>query len=175
VVGYPRKLYLDDVEYTDGKDVRNAFNTFFQSVFGVPCNNYSPESDQPLCTDTVSNVQTTASAVADLLKAIHITKGAGSDGLPAIFWSKSTKSLALPLSIIFNRFLREGIFPIKWKSARIVPVYKKGSRMDIKNYRGISVLSTPSKLLEKIVYEVIYSTLDPRTITRFSERAHHYN
>lgn len=120
---YPKKLYLDGAEYIDGKDMCNAFGIFFQSVFGEPIRKNIPTQEHSLNITCVSNVQIPTMDVEKKLKALDINKGAGSNGLPAMFWSKCAESLAVPLFIIFNRSLREGIFPQKW-NAHVVPVHK---------------------------------------------------
>ena len=38
---------------------------------------------------------------------------------------KVSKTIAKPLCIIFNRSLREGIFPDMWKQGNLVPIFKK--------------------------------------------------
>ena len=38
------------------------------------------------------------------------------------------------------------------KKAKISPLFKKGDKQDIRNYRPIAVLSVFSKILEKIIY-----------------------
>ena len=57
-----------------------------------------------------------------------------------------------PLSIIINKCISNGIFPFKMKIARVTPIFKKGDRKDINNYRPISVLTIFSKILEKCIY-----------------------
>ena len=42
-------------------------------------------------------------------------------------------------------------FPISRKKAQVAAVFKKGNRLDVHNYRPISLLSVPSKILERIV------------------------
>ena len=71
-----------------------------------------------------------------------------------------------PLEYIFNLSLYTGKVPTKMKTAKVIPVFKKGKTDLMSNYRPISLLSIFDKLLEKIVYTrllsfclpIIYST-----------------
>jgi retron-type reverse transcriptase len=53
--------------------------------------------------------------------------------------------------------LNTGIFPDKLKTAKVIPIFKKGDPTLFKNYRPISVLSTLSKVLEKIIFTQLSS------------------
>ena len=44
--------------------------------------------------------------------------------------------------------LHEGIVPLEWKEANIIPLFKKGSRNKSVNYRPVSLTSVICKLLE---------------------------
>ena len=57
-----------------------------------------------------------------------------------------------------------GIFPDNMKLAKIIPLYKKGRKFYMENYRPISLLITISKLLEKCVYKRLYGFLDKNNI-----------
>ena len=50
--------------------------------------------------------------------------------------------------------MAEGIFPSDRKNARVSPIYKSGNRDECRNYRPIPVLSTMSKIFEKIVFDL---------------------
>ena len=50
-------------------------------------------------------------------------------------------------------------FPIKWKTAKVTPLHKSGSRDDVDNYRPISILPVISKVLEKHVATSFYKYL----------------
>ena len=39
-----------------------------------------------------------------------------------------------------------GVAPNDWRKAQIIPIYKKGSRLECSNYRGISLLSVVGKV-----------------------------
>ena len=58
------------------------------------------------------------------------------------------------LKSIFNKSLLIMIFSSDWKTARVSPMYKSGERDECGNYRLISVLSTISKIFEKLVFEL---------------------
>ena len=45
-------------------------------------------------------------------------------------------------------------------SARVTPVFKKGVKSDLNNYRPISVIPVVLKVFEKIVYEQLYQYLN---------------
>ena len=56
-----------------------------------------------------------------------------------------------PLAHVFNMSLQEGIVPLEWKEANIIPLFKKGSRNKSVNYRPVSLTSVICKLLETII------------------------
>ena len=45
--------------------------------------------------------------------------------------------------------------PQDWKDASIVPIFKKGSRKDCGNYKGISLLSIAGKILSRVLLDRI--------------------
>ena len=52
---------------------------------------------------------------------------------------------------LFNKLFENGHFPEMWSEGFIVPLYKKGSKNDVNNYRGITLLSTFGKLFTKVI------------------------
>uniref|UniRef100_A0A8R1I4B9 Reverse transcriptase domain-containing protein n=1 Tax=Caenorhabditis japonica TaxID=281687 RepID=A0A8R1I4B9_CAEJA len=63
--------------------------------------------------------------------------------------SSRCTTIALPLSIIFNKSITSGTMPNDWKRAVVKPLYKKGSRTNPSNYHPISLTSTISKTIER--------------------------
>lgn len=78
----------------------------------------------------------------------------GDDGIPAFVIKDCGFVFAETLSKIFNLSLNTGVFPCKWKKAKITPVYKNGSTTDIQNYRPIAILSTFAKIFETVLCDL---------------------
>lgn len=55
------------------------------------------------------------------------------------------------LTVVFNRCIAEGTFPSALKIAEVIPLFKKGDRKNMDNYRPISMLSVFSKIFEKAI------------------------
>ena len=65
---------------------------------------------------------------------------------------------------IINRSFLEGVFPSNLKNAKVVPVHKGGTKVNIENYRPISLLSAFSKIYEKVMYTRVYDFLSQNSI-----------
>jgi len=55
------------------------------------------------------------------------------------------------LVMLFNMIWRVGVAPSDWRKAQIIPIYKKGSRLECSNYRGISLLSVVGKVYARVL------------------------
>ena len=53
-----------------------------------------------------------------------------------------------------------GVFPGVLKTAKVVSVFKKDSKLNYSNYRSISLLLNIEKILEKLIYKRLYTFLD---------------
>ena len=76
--------------------------------------------------------------------------------------------IALTLMNIFNQSLKTGKFPDEWALARVSPIFKTDLKTELGNYRPISVLSTVSKLFEKIIFKQINKyVIDNKLFTKY--------
>ena len=64
------------------------------------------------------------------------------------------------LAEIINTSFLQGIFPSSLKSARVVPIHKGGCKTEVVNYRPISLLSSFSKIYEKLMHSRVLEFLD---------------
>ena len=83
----------------------------------------------------------------------------GFDQIPPIVLRYLSDDALHALSYIFNFSLLQGKFLDAFKKTKIVPIFKKDDLKNLPNYRPISLLSSFSKLLEKIIYKRLYNFL----------------
>ena len=137
-------------------------NSFFANIgndlaanFG---HNWSPD-DTPNLDSEITNISTDFEEVRNLCKEICVGKSSAIDLLSRVL-KDAFLVLTLQLVYLFNLSLSSGNFPQKWKMATVIPLFKGGSRSDVSNYRPISLLPLPGKLLEKVVHTRISQFLE---------------
>jgi hypothetical protein len=106
--------------------------------------------------------------VYPILKHLNPNKASGPDKIHGTVLKKCAKSLAIPLSILFRTSYYTCRIPRDWKSANIVPVFKKDCKNNSCNYRPISLTS----LIMKVYEWVIKAGLLPRVINKIDTRQH---
>ena len=85
-------------------------------------------------------------------KSLKKDKAPRQDGIPPEVLKHGGSELKSELLKLFNLCLEKGSLPQDMKDALIVTIYKKkGERSDCGNYRGISLLSIPGKILAKMI------------------------
>ena len=94
--------------------------------------------------------------VLKLLAKLPSNKATGPDNIGNLLLKKCANGVSPVITKIFNLSLSLGVFPKKWKIANIVPIHKKASIHDCKNYRPISLLPCISKVFEKLVFAHVY-------------------
>ena len=99
------------------------------------------------------------SRVLKLLSKLDVTKATGLDQISNKVLKQAAPVIYKQLTELFNLSLKSGEYPDDWKLAKVSPVFKAGKRNDPNNYRPISILSTISRVFEKLVYEQIYNYL----------------
>ena len=105
-------------------------------------------------------IHTTVEEVSKLCKEIIPMKSSGLDKLSSRICRDAFMVLSTQLTYIFNTSLGLSRFPDAWKKAKVVPLFKGGDRENVSNYRPVSLLPLPGKLLEKIVHSRITSFWD---------------
>ena len=101
--------------------------------------------------------QTSPTHIKNIIQNLNSKSSSGYDNISTILLKKLEPLLSGPLSIIINQSLKSGIFPNKLKTAKIIPIYKKGDKHKIDNCRPISLLPSISKIFEKVAHDQLLS------------------
>ena len=86
---------------------------------------------------------------------VDTTKSRGPDELPPVLF-RNTSKLSKSISQVFYKIQQTDTFPDEWKIGKVSPLFKKGSKTDITNYRPITLLNIVSKVFEKCVFDDLY-------------------
>ena len=167
----PNCIEVDNELITDNTQICDKFNGYFANVASKildknktpilkSCDEYLPKANM----DTFVFQPSTPNEVFLLIEGLNKYKGTGPNGIPTEILKTIGFFISVPLSKIFNMCITSGIQPDKLKLAHVLPIFKKGSRLLVSNYRPISLLSNLNKILEKIMYKRIYSFLEKHEI-----------
>ena len=89
--------------------------------------------------------------IHNAINQLRLGKSGGPDNVLNEFFRYGTDVLMPYLCKLFNTVFDKGYFPEKWTDGFIVPLHKKGSKAEVENYRGITLLSTFGKLFTRIL------------------------
>ena len=136
------------------------FNDFFSNQC-MPNITSSVLPPLNLLTDKkIDHISIQCDEITSLIRNLNPNKATGSDGISGRMLLLCDNSVVLPLKIIFQNILVTSTYPDMWKLANVTPIFKKGDKQLIRNYRPISLLPICGKIFEKIVFNNLYSYLN---------------
>ena len=159
------EIQVDNRTISSPGDMAETFNDHFTNIGQllaqeVPAAEVNPEFYLSH-TDKAFHLKTPSlDVVFNLLKNIDEKKATGLDMIPSKLLKMAASIVTPSLTAIFTKSIITGIYPTEWKMARVTPVFKKGEKSDLNNYRPISVIPVVSKVFEKIVYDQLYQYLN---------------
>lgn len=93
-------------------------------------------------------------------------KSMGHDRIPNTILKMGCQGLAPSLTLIFNKCFEVCYWPTKWKKGEWVPIHKRESIYDVKNYRPVTLLPTTDKVFEKLLSTQVTACMEPRLSTK---------
>lgn len=152
----PDCLLINNQECDDKQTIANTFNNYFATV----CSNNRPTST--ISFDTYLKNPTNESfgfklidndTILKIISRLKISKCCGHDSISNSIIKMIPIELSKCLALIINQTLTTGIYPTRLKIAKIIPIYKKESKLNCQNYRPISILPSLSKIFEYVMHE----------------------
>ena len=102
--------------------------------------------------------------IANIISSLNSNKASGPNSIPYRILFLLKNEISKQLADLFNLSFKTGVFPSVLKTATVIPVFKKDSKLDCSNYRPISLLSNIEKILEKPMYRRLYIFLNNKNI-----------
>ena len=126
----------------------NLFNDFFFEQFSE-ASTYDIDIDYS--NDWRFDIEFDHRRVRKILSNINANKAYGPDGIHGKLLKNCAVGLAYPISLLFHSCYNIGTLPREWKLGHIVPIFKKGDKHEVSNYRPISLTCLITKVLERII------------------------
>lgn len=164
----------DDVCTHDSQDMADLFNDYFVSTFAATSSNLATPCTSSSTVDSsfpslLTHIDLSPEDVSLTLNKIPPKTSVDADNVSYMILKNGGSSIAFRLFQLYSLSLRVSRIPSSWKSAVVSPIFKKGSKSDIRNYRPISVTSCCSRILERIINEKISSFLTTHSIIKCSQ------
>ena len=105
-------------------------------------------------------------SIEEITKALLELKynGKGTKTISTMVLKNNVGKLSEILCHVLNNCITGGYFPNELKIGCITPIYKSGTKSEVKNYRPICSLSPFSKIFEKIIYNRMIEFIDQNNI-----------
>ena len=160
---YIKQLLINNIYIDDDSAICNALNQHFASVgsnisesFGN-AGQYNPTFNQ--ASNSFFFRPCSPDDVTDIIRKMK-NKASHVNTYPTKVLKHIAELIAPFIANIINESLSTGYFPSKFKTARVIPLHKGGSKEDLNNYRPISLLPLLCKVFEKVVYNQLYFYLE---------------
>ncbi|KAL1446132.1 hypothetical protein WDU94_005544 [Cyamophila willieti] len=152
--GYAPKTY--GVKNTRGEvvmqteEVLETWKTYFKDLLN--CNNEVSHEESQIFQNVQPEVQKPSlEEVEKAIKMLKNNKAPGEDGITAEVLKAGGNVTAKEIHKLILEVWENEDLPQEWTEALIIPILKKGDKLNCNNYRGIALLNNTYKILSKIV------------------------
>ena len=169
-----RKLPPGQVPVLDGcknnKDSSNKFVEFFTGVAPNLARQIKPPSTPftahlgPKAKSRLKLRNVREKDVLKILGSMKNKKSSGIDNMSNQCLKFVQKEVVAPLTHLVNVSINNGFVPEWWKTAKVVPLFKSGDQSNPTNYRPISLLSTFSKVMEKVIAKQVVDYMNKNNL-----------
>ena len=108
--------------------------------------------------------EVTEEEVLKVVKDINVSKSSGMDDVSSFIVKEAFLILISKVTYMFNLSIQSSTFPKMWKLASVIPIPKAGNLTNVKNYRPISLLPLPGKILEKLIHCQLSNYLETESL-----------
>lgn len=152
-------LHRDNLTQLSAQECASELNGFFSSVFTL-----EDHSNVPAVPETdfrfMEPIDISLDGIMGPISNLKLSTSCGIVNINSKVLRNTSLISGQILLHIFRQSLSSGQLPMDWKIAKVIPVFKNGSRQLAENYRPISLTCICCKLLEHIISSHLYSHLE---------------
>ena len=158
-------LQNEDSVISDDLDKANILNDFFRAQTLIDETNTVLSQLDPYIVDSnIYSLHFSPVKIESVLKSLKTGKATGPDGINNRILRELSKDHAVPFCSLFNQSTETGIFPQCWKVVHACLIFKNGDPSLPSNYRPVSLLCTPAKVMERAVFKYLYNHFNANNI-----------
>ena len=106
----------------------------------------------------------TVEEVLKVVKNINVSKSSGLQDISSFVVKEVFTILICQVTHMMNISVKSSTFPTAWKKALVIPIPKGGNLSLVQNYRPISLLPLPGKVLEKLMHKQLIEYIDDHSL-----------
>ena len=117
----------------------------------------------------LQKIQVGVEEVKEQLRNLREDKALGPDNMNLRVLREVAEQVSKMLTDIFNSSLESGQVPEDWRVANVTPLFNKGSREELGNYRPVSLTSVVGKVLETLIRDRMRNHLNKYKLIKGSQ------
>ena len=143
---------MDDSDITVSKPTDDEFKDYFDQIFSPSGVEYPGPTElhtevyMPLLDNSI-----TPDEVVSQISKLKPNKACGPDGIPPGIFKFLPADWIMFITTLFNNTFLSGSYPDCWTSAKLLTIFKRGSKSDPGNYRGINIINGIAKIYDMVL------------------------
>lgn len=149
---YIYKIETDDNTITDPQQIAEAFNNYYINLTNNTNNDIKNTNDNSRQTNSIYLTPIDEIFINNIIMTLNRTNAEGYDCVCTKVVKKCGEEISRVLAHLINLSMETGTFPDRLKLSVVKPLYKKGSKSEMGNYRPITLIPIFSKIFEKVLH-----------------------
>ena len=151
-----KSIVVNGSEIIENSKIAEHFNNYFANIAHSLDSQIPPNDQSPYDAIAVNNQMSaffrpvTSTEVCNIIAELKNTT-TNINEIPVRLLKKIRNQLSVAIVKLINKSISRGVFPQCLKTAKIIPIFKKGDAKDICNFRPIAILPVLSKVFERCI------------------------
>ena len=171
----PSLITKDEKYINDPVSITKTFNNFFTSVTEIVHSKikFSNKLFKKFLSSEINYsfliTATNKEEIYEMITSLNSNKACGPNSIPTKVLHLLQDQISNHLATICNLSFSTGVFPAILKTAKVITIHKWNSKLEVSNYRPISLLSNIDKSFEKLIHGRLIEFLEGKQILYYRQ------